>query len=163
MLTIPTKEPWVPLRILSLGLDKTEVVEADVFLLTDTQPKLLAGGPGLSLERNEPASASLLDDLRSDKGMELGAADDVVHLPAASMPRPVTLDYDLAICDAAERGAELADTGVTATRSPHDARRRATGTTRRWSWPAVVGARGRSPRRSIGRPAPAPGSCGAAA
>ena len=56
MLTIPTKEPWVPLRILGLGLGRNEVVNADVFLLTDHQPKLLAGGPGLSLDRNEAAS-----------------------------------------------------------------------------------------------------------
>ena len=34
-----------------------------------TKPKLLAGGRGLSLDRNEPANASLLSDLRSDKGM----------------------------------------------------------------------------------------------
>ena len=48
MLTIPVKEPWVPLHILSLGLDKAAVIDADVFLLTDNQPKLLAGGTGLS-------------------------------------------------------------------------------------------------------------------
>src|SRR4029453_12509873 len=50
MLTIPTDEPWVPLSILGLGLDKSQVVEADVFLLTDDAPKMLAGGPGLSVE-----------------------------------------------------------------------------------------------------------------
>ena len=38
MLTIPTDEPWVPLRILALGLDATQVVDADVFLLTDERP-----------------------------------------------------------------------------------------------------------------------------
>src|SRR5688572_24545510 len=70
MLTIPTDAPWVPLRILRLGLDGSELVEADVFLLTDDEPDLLAGGPGLSLERSEEASPSLLDDLRSDVGME---------------------------------------------------------------------------------------------
>ena len=70
MLTIPTEEPWVPLRILGLGLKKAQVVQADVFLLTDEQPKLLAGGRGLSVGRSEWASTPLLDDLRSDKGME---------------------------------------------------------------------------------------------
>ena len=70
MLTIPTDAPWVPLRILSLGLDGSQLVEADVFLLTDDEPDLLAGGPGLSLERSEPANPLLLDDLRSDVGME---------------------------------------------------------------------------------------------
>ena len=44
MLTIPTSEPWVPLRILALGLDRSEQVQADVFLLNDEKPKLLAGG-----------------------------------------------------------------------------------------------------------------------
>ena len=41
-----------------------------MFLLTDDQPKLLAGGPGLSSSAASRASESLLDDLRSDKGME---------------------------------------------------------------------------------------------
>lgn len=44
MLTIPSDEPWVPLRILGLGLDAEKVVEADVFLLTDDRPDLLPGG-----------------------------------------------------------------------------------------------------------------------
>jgi hypothetical protein len=46
----------VPLHILSLGLDQSKVVNADVFLLTDNRPKLLAGGSGLKLQRNEAAS-----------------------------------------------------------------------------------------------------------
>src|SRR5688572_4103037 len=70
MLTIPTDAPWVPLRILSLGLDESRFIEADVFLLTDEEPDLLAGGPGLSLERSQAASEGLLADLRSDVGME---------------------------------------------------------------------------------------------
>src|SRR4029079_4557234 len=69
MVTIPTKAPWVPLRILSLGLKSAKVVQADVFLLTDRKPDLLAGGRGLSLDRNEPANDLLLSDLRSDKHM----------------------------------------------------------------------------------------------
>src|SRR5688572_8237747 len=64
MLTIPTDAPWVPLRILSLGLDSTQLVEADVFLLTDEEPDLLAGGPGLTLERSEPAREGLLAAFR---------------------------------------------------------------------------------------------------
>ena len=42
MLTIPIEQPWVPLRILSLGLDRSQAVDADVFLLTDTPPVLHA-------------------------------------------------------------------------------------------------------------------------
>ena len=37
-LTIPTDNPWVPLRILALGKAEGERVEADVYLLTDDQP-----------------------------------------------------------------------------------------------------------------------------
>ena len=54
--TIPTDDPWVPLRILGLGLDDDRTVEADVFLLTDEEPDLLAGGTGLTVERSEPAA-----------------------------------------------------------------------------------------------------------
>jgi hypothetical protein len=113
MLTIPTKEPWVPLRILSLGLDKSEVVEADVFLLTDTQPKLLAGGPGLSLDRNEQASSLLLDDLRSDKGMEWVPPSmwfTYLSVNAAAGD----LDYDLAMATKPGAVPSIADTGVSA-------------------------------------------------
>jgi hypothetical protein len=70
MATIPTSEPWVPLRILGPGLESSRNVQADVFLLTDAKPKLLAGGRGLSLGRSEPAATQLLNDLRSDKGMQ---------------------------------------------------------------------------------------------
>ncbi len=74
-LTIPTRNPWVPLRILGLGKTAGEIVQADVYLLTDTRPALLpdpdsilANG-GLKLTHNAPASQQLLADLRSDKGM----------------------------------------------------------------------------------------------
>jgi hypothetical protein len=69
--TIPLRSPWVPLRILGLGKQPSESVEADVYLLTDRIPNLLplAGG-GYSIERQVPASEQLLSDLRSDRGME---------------------------------------------------------------------------------------------
>ncbi|HEX6475100.1 MAG TPA: DUF2330 domain-containing protein [Candidatus Limnocylindria bacterium] len=75
-LTIPTDNPWVPLRILGLGRTGAETIQADVFLLTDEQPAMLPdpngilGTPGLSLDHAAPASQQLLADLRSDKGME---------------------------------------------------------------------------------------------
>jgi len=70
-LTIPTKDPWVPLRILSLGKNGAEPIQADVYLLTDQKPALLpTPSNGIELARNEPASESLLSDLRRDKGME---------------------------------------------------------------------------------------------
>ena len=40
-ITIPTDNPWVPLRILALGKTGDERVEADVYLLTDQRPALL--------------------------------------------------------------------------------------------------------------------------
>ncbi len=113
MLTIPTDAHWVPLRILSLGLDKSRFIDADVFLLTDEEPKLLAGGPGLSLDRSEPASASLLDDLRSDKGMEwVPASMWFTYLRVATEAR--NLDYDLAVSPHHASLPTLTDTGVTA-------------------------------------------------
>jgi len=95
-LTIPTDEPWVPLRILGLGRTGTEVVEADVFLLTEQWPRLLAGGPGLDLERRERASSPLLDDLRSDAGM--GWVPEEAWLTHLAVDVPAgDLDYDLAV------------------------------------------------------------------
>jgi Uncharacterized protein conserved in bacteria (DUF2330) len=113
MLTIPVKQPWVPLHILSLGLGKAEVVEADVFLLTDHQPKLLAGGAGLSLQRNEAAAAPLLDDLRSDKGMEWVPSSMWFTYLKLDVPAG-RLGYDLAISDRPNAVPRLIDTGVTA-------------------------------------------------
>jgi hypothetical protein len=134
LLTIPTPEPWVPLRILSLGLDSSAVVDADVFLLTDTQPKLLAGGPGLTLERNEPANDLLLSDLRSDKGMEW--VPEKMWFTYLRVNAPATqLDYDLAISTHAGAVPDLAATGVTAERA------RPIVDTQGWAvWPLVLAA-----------------------
>ncbi|MEO7803410.1 MAG: DUF2330 domain-containing protein, partial [Actinomycetota bacterium] len=77
-LTIPTSNPWVPLRILGLGKNAEEQIAADVYLLTQRRPALLpVRAQGVTIERRELASDSLLADLRSDKGME--------WLPAAGM------------------------------------------------------------------------------
>ena len=113
MLTIPTDAPWVPLRILSLGLEGEELVEADVFLLTDDEPDLLAGGPGLTLDRSEPANDLLLDDLRSDVGMEWVPQDMWFSYLQVEAPAD-QLDYDLAISPDAHALPTLADTGVPA-------------------------------------------------
>jgi hypothetical protein len=113
MLTIPVREPWVPLHILSLGLDKATVVAADVFLLTDQQPKLLAGGSGLSLQRNEAASTELLTDLRTDKGM--GWVPSNMWFTYLKLDVPAgQLGYDLAVSDHPNAVPLLADTGVLA-------------------------------------------------
>jgi hypothetical protein len=71
-ITIPTTNPWVPLRILALGKTGAEAVQADVFLLTDHAPTLLpapTGTNGIRLDHSDAATASLLSDLRSDRGM----------------------------------------------------------------------------------------------
>jgi hypothetical protein len=69
-LTIPTSNPWVPLRILALGKQPKDTVQAGVFLLTDDKPSLLPGRTS-ALKRTHSAAAtnSLLNDLRSDVGM----------------------------------------------------------------------------------------------
>jgi hypothetical protein len=72
-ITIPTDNPWVPLRILALGKDGSEAVEADVYLLTDDAPAMLPapdGFNGMTLDHSQRAGDLLLDDLRSDRGME---------------------------------------------------------------------------------------------
>ena len=113
MATIPTDDPWVPVRILGLGLDDDRTVEADVFLLTDEEPALLAGGTGMTLDRSEQADDLLLDDLRSDVAMEWVPEDMwltylTVDAPAAE------LDYDLAVASRPGVTPSLTDAGVPA-------------------------------------------------
>jgi hypothetical protein len=98
-ITIPTENPWVPLRILALGKTGSERVDADVFLLTDNAPALLPapiGTNGIRLDHSAGASDSLLDDLRSDRGM--------AWVPTSAWLTKVAVDssasglsYDLAI------------------------------------------------------------------
>jgi hypothetical protein len=111
MLTIPTDQPWVPLRILSLGLEESQFVEADVFLLTDEQPSLLAGGPGLTLARSEAANDLLLSDLRSDTGMEWVPEEMWLTYLQVGAEAGV-LDYDLAISADPTTPPTISDTGV---------------------------------------------------
>ena len=111
MATIPTDDPWVPLRILGLGLESDQRVEADVFLLTDERPDLLAGGPGLTLQRSDAASGELLADLRSDDRMKWVPGDmwlSYLQLNASAGD----LDYDLAVSAAPERDPSLLDAGI---------------------------------------------------
>lgn len=111
-LTIPTPRPWVPLRILGLGLDADETVEADVFLLTDDEPELLAGGNGLDVSRSEPASDFLLSDLRSDRGMEW-MPEEMWFTHLTLEEEAGDLDYDLS-ASADRRGPSLRAAGLTA-------------------------------------------------
>ncbi len=111
MATIPTDDPWVPVRILGLGADADDRIEADVFILTEDEPALLAGGTGLTLDRSERADELLLDDLRSDVGMEW--IPDDMWLTYLQLDSPAgELDYDLAVSATAGSAPDFADTGV---------------------------------------------------
>ncbi|HEY8847138.1 MAG TPA: hypothetical protein VIM24_10795, partial [Candidatus Limnocylindrales bacterium] len=108
-ITIPTDNPWVPLRILALGKTGAEAIQADVFLLTDHAPALLpvpTGSNGIRLDHSAAATESLLSDLRSDRGMG--------WIPASGWLTKVAVDgeaaqlsYDLAV-DASGAGAPSA-------------------------------------------------------
>ena len=104
---IPTPNPWVPLRILALGRNQADVVQADVYLLTDAEPATLPladlpdGDPnqtGLIRQVSEPASESLLSDLRSDRGMEWLPTDGMwltkiaVNAPAGDLRTDLAVD-----------------------------------------------------------------------
>jgi hypothetical protein len=97
-LTIPTSDPWVPLRILALGKQPQELVQADVYLLTESEPSLLPGlVEGLSLEKSESGSKSLITDLRSDKGMEWIPQEGMWLSYLKINAQAKDLDFDLAV------------------------------------------------------------------
>ena len=98
-ITIPTDNPWVPLRILALGKTGNEQIDADVYLMTDHAPALLpapTGQNGLNLDVSQPASGSLLADLRSDRGMEWVPDSAWLSKIVISAAAP-KLSFDLAI------------------------------------------------------------------
>jgi Uncharacterized protein conserved in bacteria (DUF2330) len=104
--TIPTDNPWVPLRILGLGKHTTDQVEADVYLMTDRRPAILPaadGADGMTLGYDHAASDSLMADLHSDRGMDWVPAHawlTKIGIEASA----AQLSYDLAI-DASGRRA----------------------------------------------------------
>jgi hypothetical protein len=113
-ITIPTDNPWVPLRILGLGKLEADRVEADVYLLTDIRPTLLplaSGRNGIDLAHSARATESLLADLRSDRGME--------WVPATAWLTKVEVDatagqlhYDLAIDASGRRAPSRVQAGL---------------------------------------------------
>ena len=76
----------MPLRILALGLDRSELVNADVFLLTDDQPKLLAGGRGSASTAAKRRIASAAERPALGQGHGMGARLDVVLVPEGRRP-----------------------------------------------------------------------------
>ncbi|MGH2631129.1 MAG: DUF2330 domain-containing protein [Actinomycetota bacterium] len=103
---IPTPNPWVPLRILGLGRQASEIVQADVFLLTDVAPAMLpqaieptgdANQRGLILQTSERASDSLMRDLRSDSRMGWLPEQNMWLTQVQVNERADLLTHDLAI------------------------------------------------------------------
>jgi hypothetical protein len=106
-IVIPTPNPWVPLRILTLGLKPTQLVQADVYLLTDRAPAMLPhavrpnGDPeqqGIVRQVSEAASPSLLADLRSDRRMGWLPSSGLwltylkIDTPASSLTNDLAID-----------------------------------------------------------------------
>jgi Uncharacterized protein conserved in bacteria (DUF2330) len=158
-LEIPTEDPWVPIRILGLDKPGGEIVQADVFLLTDQRPTLL-GPNALVLERSEPASDLLLDDLRSDRRSEWVPEEAWftylrIDAPAGELTGDLAIDVDgtnPSPVDAGLTGGELA-AGPTLLGG---------GSGEPWAWAVVVLASavlvgglfllfGRGPRAQAGR------------
>ncbi len=137
-LTIPTSNPWVPLRILGLGLGPADPVQADVYLLTDRRPALLPGpDAGMRLDQSRPASPALLADLRGDRGME--------WLPVSGMwlsylkvnTTAGALKHDLAVDASGQGTPSLRAAGLPARSAPvTDAAQPVAGPPRRL-WPVV--------------------------
>jgi hypothetical protein len=122
-LTIPTARPWVPLRILGLGKQAVERVDADVYLLTERRPTTLPASvstrsadrevPGLVREYDRRASTQLLQDLREDKSGAWVPLDGMWLTKIRVDSTAGALKYDLAI-DATGAGAPSAvDAGFT--------------------------------------------------
>jgi hypothetical protein len=122
--TIPAPGPWIPLNILALGKAPTEIVNADLFVLTDRRPQLdpaALRAPGVEVRASEAASNQLLADLRSDRGMKWLPSHGM-WFTAITMNTPaVAIQADLAV----DSGGPFA--GVPA---PSDSR---------WVIPLVVG------------------------
>jgi hypothetical protein len=111
-LTIPTDNPWVPLRVLGLGKQAEEFISADVFLLTDRAPDYLpAAGNGLFQTYYGQATDLLLDDLRADTGMGwMPESAWLTKLQVSSTTRD--LRYDLAVDASGEGKPSLLRAGL---------------------------------------------------
>lgn len=125
---IPTPNPWVPLRILGLGRQPSELVEADVYLLTDRRPETLPvaersngdlSQAGIVQELSERASASLMTDLRSDRGMKWMPESGMwlthlrINTPASELTHDLAIDASgYGQPDPVAAGFVLPETGV---------------------------------------------------
>ena len=115
-ITIPTDNPWVPLRILGLGKQANDFILADVFLLTDSGPEFLPGGrkrPLPRLLRAGDGPSPGRPAVRCRHGLDPGVrlADEAQVLSSAA-----DLRYDLAVDASGEGMPSLMRTGVFALR-----------------------------------------------
>jgi hypothetical protein len=139
-LTIPTDDPWVPLRILGLGKQAEDRVEADVFLITDEQPSILpAAGNGLFLAHDQKATDLLLDDLRSDAGM--GWMPESAWLTKLQVDSSAAdLNYDLAIDASGLNNPSRVDAGLELVPSVPQLPTDGGGISAAWLWAAAAAA-----------------------
>jgi hypothetical protein len=165
---IPTTNPWVPLRILGLGAQAEAPVEADVYLLTDLVPTLLprpvapsaeslieatGGSPGLVLEASQPASPSLLADLRSDKGMSWLPRNGMWLTYLRVDSRAGDLTYDLAVDASGAGQPSPRAAGLPAGTASTGSGMFGTALSVAVAIVALLGVAGALERRRIGRPA----------
>jgi len=109
---MPLDAPWVPLKILTFDKPDSEIVEADVFLLTPQRPRLLPAR-GLEVAVSERADPALLADLRDDEGSEW--VPQAAWLTYVDVSTPAgELDYDLAVGVGGSQPAREAAYGVQA-------------------------------------------------
>ena len=128
-LTIPLENPWVPLRILGLGKARRGDHRRQR-LPADPRQAEPAAAPdnGLFLERSEQASKSLLDDLRSDKGMEW-VPDRMWFSYLRVGEQSGRLRYDLAIDKSGDAAPSAVMAGLEAPPPPRRRRPSSTPTT----------------------------------
>jgi len=125
---IPTKRPWVPLRILALGAKPNVRVQADVFLLTDHRPSLLPAptgsfefttpAAGLTDKVSEAASDRLMFDLRRDRGMSWMPTSGMWLTFLSLDVQARNLTYDLAIDPTGQGNPSPVDAGLVAPGRP---------------------------------------------
>ncbi|HEV2892093.1 MAG TPA: DUF2330 domain-containing protein [Frankiaceae bacterium] len=117
---IPTENPWVPLRILALGKQAAEPVDADVYLLTEKRPRLLSTTPigndfqspeTLSVVYDGKASAELLKDLHDDRSGSWVPSSGWLTKVRVSGPAS-TVTGDLAIDSLGERPPSFVKAGL---------------------------------------------------
>jgi hypothetical protein len=111
-ITIPTSNPWVPLRILGLGKQAADRIDADVFLLTDDKPALLPQpGAKMALAYSQAASETLLNDLRSDENTAW--VPQTAWLTKLAIDSPTSdLKFDLAVDTSGRNKPSLVAAGL---------------------------------------------------